>query len=234
MNSSALVIWLVEQGWRGPVVFADTGAEQPETYCYLGYFEREYLIPRGLEITTLKGEPWQRGRATLPLADYCEGHGMVPLAAARWCTKDWKGRPVERWRAAHGEPPVLLGIDAGESHRQPQALRPLVDAGIDRAGCVRLIEQAGLAVPPKSGCWLCPFQRASQWRALWERHPDLFERAAHLEEIASARTGRHITLDPSGAVTLRQRQAMYEGQIPMFEESAMEDMLAYRPCVCGL
>lgn len=32
VNSTALAILLVNEGWRGPIVFADPGAEWPETY----------------------------------------------------------------------------------------------------------------------------------------------------------------------------------------------------------
>lgn len=53
VNSTAMVITLAEEGWRGPIVFADTMGEKPETYCYMDYFEREYLKPRGLAITRL-------------------------------------------------------------------------------------------------------------------------------------------------------------------------------------
>ncbi|MFA6315716.1 MAG: phosphoadenosine phosphosulfate reductase family protein [Candidatus Paceibacterota bacterium] len=234
INSTALVIYLAEQGWRGDVVFADTGCEHPETYCYMQYFEAEYLTPRGLTLTRLRGLPYQRGRATLPLVDYCEQHGMVPLAAARWCTKDWKGKPIERWCAANGDPLQLLGIAAEEAHRAPEKARPLVDAGIDRRECVAIIQRAGLDVPQKSGCTICPFQRDSQWHGLWRLHPELFERAARLEEGASARTGRFITLDPAGKITLRQRQARYEAQMPLIDDATMDGLRAFQPCVCGL
>ena len=53
VNSVAMTIMLVEQGWHGPIVFADTGCEWPETYCYMHYFEQEWLRPRGLEIVHL-------------------------------------------------------------------------------------------------------------------------------------------------------------------------------------
>jgi len=53
VNSVAMTVMLIEEGWRGPIVFADTGGEWPETYCYLEYFERQFLKPRGLSITRL-------------------------------------------------------------------------------------------------------------------------------------------------------------------------------------
>jgi hypothetical protein len=237
VNSTALVVYLVEeQGWAGEIVFADTGAEWPETYCYMTYFEREYLQPRGLGLTIVRGEPWQHFQQGISLIDYCEQRGTIPLAAVRWCSIEWKQKPIGRWVEAHGIERQALGIDAGEDHRRPAAYRPLVEAGIDRRGCIEIIKQAGLDVPPKSGCYICPFMDRARWRRLWELHPDLFERAARLEELAGERRTRRPrpTLDPSGAITLRQRQAMYEGQIPMFEERDMDEMLAYRPCVCDL
>lgn len=234
INSTALAVWLIEQGWRGPVVMSDTGAEWPETYCYARYFDEAYLRPRGLQLTTIKGLPYQTYGRGVSLPDYCEAHGMVPLAAARFCTRLYKALPLQRWAAEHGIERVAIGIAAEESHRSPDAWRPLVDEGIDRRECIAIIERAGLSVPGKSGCYICPFQRDSQWRDLWQRHPALFERAARLEEAASAKTGRHITLDPAGKITLRQRQARYAAQLGLLDDATMDGLRAYQPCVCGL
>ena len=46
VNSAAMTIMLVEQGWRGPIVMADTLAEWPETYCWMRTFEDQWLKPR--------------------------------------------------------------------------------------------------------------------------------------------------------------------------------------------
>jgi len=96
VNSVAMTILLVNKGWQGPIVFSDTGCEHPETYCYMDTFERDWLGPRGLEITRLKGLPWQTKKAGITLIEYCEGANVIPLAAVRWCTSEWK---VECWTA---------------------------------------------------------------------------------------------------------------------------------------
>ena len=82
VNSTAMTIMLVNDGWRGPIVFADTGAEWPETYCYMDYFEAEWLAPRGLTITRLGAEwrPEKKMRDCPSLLDYCESYGMVPVS----------------------------------------------------------------------------------------------------------------------------------------------------------
>ena len=235
VNSVALAILLVNEGWRGPIVFADTGCEWPETYCYLSYFEGGWLAPRGLSVTTLGGE-WRPGKRAreLSLIEYAEWYAYVPLAGIRWCTRTYKADPMARYAQANGIETQFLGIAADESHRQPLRSRPLVDRNITRQGCIDIIVAEGLDVPQKSGCYICPFQRDNQWRELWRLHPDLFDRAARLEEAATARRGIFTTLDPAGKITLRDRQYRYEHQGSLLDDSDWDALLAYRPCVCGL
>lgn len=239
VNSTAMAIMLINEGWRGPIVFADTGCEWPETYCFMDYFEEEWLKPRTLAITRLKGLPWQRYRKGVGLIEYCEYAHVIPLAAVRWCTAEWKGIPCERWAKQREITETLLGISAEESRRRPDFVRPLVDRHVDRKGCIRIIQGEELAVPRKSGCYICPFQRDIQWHELWKLHPELFDRAQRLEESSKktmvGRFGRrHATLDPTGQHTLRYRKERYEAQLPLFDDAEMDSLLVYRPCVCGL
>lgn len=239
VNSTAMTIMLVNEGWQGPIVFADTGCEWPETYCFMDYFEQEWLEPRGLEIIRLSGLPWQRKKKGISLIAYCEQAHVIPLAAVRWCTSGWKGDACDRWAKEQGLTETLLGISAEESHRRPDSARPLVNRHIDRKGCVRIIQGEGLSVPRKSGCYICPFQRDAEWRELWKLHLELFDRAQRLEEGSKKRKigrfGRHhATLDPSGKHTLRHRKERYEAQLPLLDDAEMDGLLAYRPCICGI
>ena len=236
INSTAMAIMLINQGWRGDIVFSDTGCEWPETYCFMGYFEREWLQPRGLAITRLSGKRHSKKRATESLIEYCERAKVIPMAAVRWCTMEHKVHPLAFWCAENGNPEQLIGIAADEAHRKPDANRPLVDAGITRAGCMDIISAEGLDMPRKSGCYICPFQRPSGWHELWRNHPDLFERAARLEESCTgdSKDGYIATLDPAGKITLRQRQHAFEHQIPMFDDTDWDDLLRFKPCVCEL
>lgn len=230
VNSTAMIIMLVNHGWRGEIVFSDTGCEWPETYCYMDYFEREWLAPRGLSVTVLRGLPWQRASEGRALIDYCEYANVIPMAAVRWCTMEWKAKPVERYAGK-----ILIGIAADEAHRQKDRICPLCDEGITRQGCVEIIQAEGLDVPQKSGCYICPFMRKSQWYELWRRHPELYARAEALETNVVLRKPRKPlpTLDPSGKGTLAQLRDGFENQIelPGFD---MDDLLEYKPCMCGL
>lgn len=233
VNSVALAIMAVNDGWRGEIVFSDTGCEWPETLCYMDYFEREWLSHRGMSITRIKQNHYKGG---LSLIEYCEVKAIIPLCSARWCTVEWKKKPLTDFQGGRD---YMIGIAADEARRRTDSIRPLVNAGITRKGCIEIIQSAGLEVPQKSGCYICPFQRNSQWRMLWERHPELFERAARLEDSAQeyARSNRYragnAIFDASGKTTLRQRQLSYESQIPL-PEFDMDELLSYQPCICTL
>jgi len=232
VNSVALAILLINEGWRGHILFADTGTEWPDTYCYMNTFESEWLTPRGHKIVRLDAKWRTRGYA-LPLLDYCEATGHQPLAHPRWCTKHYKVKPLHKYMQSLGIEPEteLIGIAADEAWRMPSRLRPLVDRTIDRPGCVDIIQAEQLEVPRKSGCVICPFQRNAQWRELWKRYPQLFTRAEALERQITAKRGRMSALDVNGKVTLAQRRLAYESQMELFDD---EDFLEYRPCMCQL
>lgn len=230
VNSTALAILLINEGWHGPLVFADTGAEWPETYEYMDYFEGGWLMPRGFEVVRLHPHSSDlftskaKGRT---LIEYCLESRVIPMGLRRWCTERWKIEPINRYAKQCNLSPMLIGIDAGESHRaskkrNPPRKRPLVDRGIDRESCKAIISAEGLQIPPKSGCFICPFQRSGQWRRLWQLHPDLFDLAMRLEENAPRfkipvyAGQKHAMIDVSGRTTLRQRKMSYELQMELW------------------
>jgi hypothetical protein len=56
-----------------------------------------------------------------------------------------------------------------------------------RTDCRAIIATEGLPVPPKSGCYLCPFQSQGTWKRLAIAHPDLADNALALEANARER-----------------------------------------------
>ncbi len=100
----------------------------------------------------------------------------------------------------------LIGYDCGPADRRRSGSLstgsaefdyafPLQLLGWERQDCIKAITQAlGPAmVPIKSACFYCPASKA--WELFWlaAHHPDLMERALHLERTAL--TGRHSRLD---------------------------------------
>jgi hypothetical protein len=237
VNSVAMTIMLVNDGWRGPIVFADTGGEWPETYCYLRTFEDEWLRPRGLEVTRVSVEThpelYKDKRLTgdiNTLEAFSLSRGIVPILASRWCTVMFKRDPLVNWRMAHNLDMTCLGISASEPRRvrdDPNVRYPLYEEGITRGGCRRIIQAEGLEQPIKSGCFFCPGQRLDNWRRLYYEHPDLYERAALMEETASAHCQKWATLDPHQISLREHARRRWKGQ-------TMMDLSEWLPCLCTL
>lgn len=210
-------------------VFVNHGGDWPETYQYL-----ETFINSGRPVTVLKPDVRTIEKEHFDsIVDYCEYRKVTPSRSSRWCTDRFKIRPVYNYI----EKPcwMHLGIDTGESRRAVLNSREgvenrflLLEHGLDREACIRLIEQSGLSVPRKSGCYICPFQTDSGFRELRRQHPELFCRARKIEEAQNSRTtkdGRKWKQFYLASVPLNRLDS--QRFLPGFQEE-------YPPCQCGL
>lgn len=209
------------------LVFADTGGEHPETYDFIERHFRPWAEANGLHLHVVRHprenlyeEAWRRQ--------------MIPSINTRWCTQNQKVRLIYRWLRQNGatrrEPAdQQIGISADESHRAvdgwPRLYAkkrwPLCEMRLTRADCHRIIAEAGLPDPPKSGCWYCPFQSRSSWHRLAVEHPDLLDRAVALEANAAIRNPAEIGLvGGRGRVFDLLRGGV---QLPMAFDAALEN-----------
>jgi len=231
VNSVAMVIVLAQEGWRGPLVFADTGGERPDTYCYIRYFEDNYLKPNGMTVTWLHpGSEYHGPDAQVSLEEFCLRKGIIPLLAIRWCSAKWKIEPCSKWAEAHGMTVRLIGFSADEPLRVrdgPGVRYPLIEAHVTRNECMRIIQREGLLVPRKSGCFFCGGQPYAQWRRLYYEYPELYERAMAMEDNARQHGRQATTLDPKGISLREHRERRWAGQLEM-------DLSQWLPCVCSL
>lgn len=159
---------------------------------------------------------------------------MVPSGFRRICTDKFKVRPVHDYV----ETPcfMLLGIDFGEINRAKISTKdgienryPLIEHEIDRDGCKKIIVEHGLPVPMKSGCYICPFQRISQWVELRHKHPGLFCKAEKMEDAnMEYRRSKGEKAMPLNRRVGRLKAIVKEDQMNLFEQDN------YPPCQCGL
>lgn len=119
--------------------FNDVTTELPETYAWLKQVEAK--------------TGWNILRIGANLEDIIAKHGMLPSHRQRFCTKDAKIRPMERYYGTSGIT-VYYGLRADEGGRvfkRPSDgwthVYPLVDAGIDLRG-VWVVLKAQDLLPP--------------------------------------------------------------------------------------
>lgn len=240
-DSSALAVYMRRRVPEMEYFFCDTGAELPETYEYLTRLE------------VILGKPIARLNASRGFDHWFEVfRGTLPSPTMRWCTKNLKIKPIEEWV---GDAPAVsyVAIRADESNRKGylstkrniETSFPFVEDGVDRAGVMRILEDAGIGLPTyyewrtRSGCYFCFYQRKAEWIGLADRHPELFERAVAIEKKVllgagsdgeadftdRAMKGRQYTW--SGGETLVQLRSR-RGEILARHETAMSRAAARR------
>lgn len=240
VNSWALYLWLIEQGEIPGETFEamaiNHGADWPKTYEYL-----EMMLGKGYPVTVIK--PDVMGCQTL--YDYCLKYNILPCRRERWCTDRFKLKPSFDY---FKRPCVsYTGFDVGEKKRMMRQQMhetdgithdyPLIAANIDRGGCIDIIKRHGLPVPPKSGCYICPFQGRAQWIELKRVHPELFCKAVKLENLnerraAAGKSPVYFRDIPLETLVLPKDSGGYRakvGQGTMFDPDYDQP-----PCRCGL
>ncbi|MBD2028302.1 phosphoadenosine phosphosulfate reductase family protein [Leptolyngbya sp. FACHB-711] len=193
-DSTALAIFMRQQypDLEIEYFFCDTHKELKETYEYLGRIE-DWL---GIKIHYLEAE---RG-----FDHWLDVYGgVLPSPKMRWCTKQMKIIPLEKW-VGDDEVITYVGIRADENRDGYISTKPTITAkfpfkehGLVKADIIRLLEESGIGMPDyyrwrsRSGCYFCFFQRKYEWVMLAQEHPDLFQKAVEYEQ--NHRDGRTYT-----------------------------------------
>ena len=179
VNSTALMLLLLDEEVEFEAVFVDTGCEWPATYDFL-----DLLLQEGYEFTWIK--PVVEGFNNL--YDYLFHWKIIPAMWQRLCTAKFKTDPFYRY--VERPCTVYIGYDFTERRRRWLKPKkdikfetPLINRRTSRQRCRDLIRDHGLPIPPSSGCWLCPFQKLSKWKKLRDVYPVLFKMAMNLEAV---------------------------------------------------
>lgn len=229
-------------------LFANVGddSEQPETLRYIEEYAKPYAAKHGIELVELyrigRSGP-RRGEVRTLLADLERPDSKsigIPVHMTgggpgnRQCTDRHKIKVIAdelaRRGATEDNPATVgIGISLDEIHRANNRTRiphervvyPLLELGLRRTDCQRIIRAAGLPVPPKSACWFCPMKRPSEWHELRRTQPELFDKACALEDQLVERRIR-LGKDPAYLTGLGRplRQAIPAGVdlLPLADE----------------
>lgn len=227
IDSTAMVIGLIER--KEPIdliLFADTGGERPETYQHIDSFNA-WLRERGcVEVQIVRK---MKDGQVYTLEEDCLKNECLPSIAYGFkrCSDHFKIRPqhafMRQWQpaidvwASGGKVVKYIGYDAGETRRKENADRkvdnqydykyPLIDWGWEREECIDAIKAAGLPLPPKSACFFCPSSRPAEIVALAESHPDLMDRALHMEKNAKLTVVQGLGRQYAWAEVIRAHRA---------------------------
>ncbi|MGI9298583.1 MAG: phosphoadenosine phosphosulfate reductase family protein [Gammaproteobacteria bacterium] len=219
-------------------VFCDTGREFPDLYRFLD--DLEDVLESPISRLTDYGRTFDF---------YLEHWGwFLPGKQSRWCTKHLKLRPIERY-CKQGLPcTVYIGLRADEPEREGNYgiskgidyAYPLREACIDLNGVMNILSESQIKLPKfyawrtTGGCWMCPWQRESEWLGLSRHEPELFAQA-----LAEEKKAEETSKDGHGTTWSLSRKPLqrmlddYERQVQMFPDYEFDLRERYdsRPCI---
>jgi 3'-phosphoadenosine 5'-phosphosulfate sulfotransferase (PAPS reductase)/FAD synthetase len=191
-DSTAMLLWLKEQGLAFTAVFCDTGWEHPITYAYIAEINRTVLDGQLVVIKSAKYDGFR---------DLVLQRRIVPMVHARFCTEELKVFPLWAYLdTLEDEATVYQGIRAEESSARaamPRRVwedkgggywieRPLFDWTVDEVFAIH--KRHGVAPNPlylmgvgRVGCWPCIMINKRELRALLQRTPEIKARLVELE-----------------------------------------------------
>ena len=192
-DSAALAVFMRQTYPCLPIeyFFTDTGKELPEVYEFLGRLEGFLGRPIAYLNPDRDFDFWLK-----------EYGNFLPSPRTRWCTRQLKLRPFEKWVksdleagtaiisyvAIRADEPTRTGMQS--THPNLKITFPLQEHGLDKAAVVELLESSGLGLPAyydwrsRSGCTFCFYQQKIEWVRLKRTHPDAFEEAKTYEKTA--------------------------------------------------
>ena len=166
-DSTALALSLNEMEPRPyNYIYTPTGDELPELEAHLATVE-QLLGRRILRLTngTLKSQ--------------IEANNMLPNVFARWCTRVLKLRPATDFYKQNAPVVCYVGLRADESEREGLVSEFVQDFPFQRWGwgydeVMSFLDAKGVAIPERTDCARCPYQRLGEWYNLWANHRDIY------------------------------------------------------------
>jgi len=190
-DSTAMIIEMWKRGQRPDcILYANVGSEKAATYQFLPIFDRWLSDHDFPNITMVQYEPTSAPYRTI--AGNCIMNGTLPGATfgKSSCTMKSKVEPQNKWTRdwaparnawMHGVKVVkLIGFECDEGYRLKRAdakahsgkgakdaakyeyRHPLMEWGYNLGKCMEIIDDAGLPIPPKSACVICPNQKPEE------------------------------------------------------------------------
>lgn len=184
-------------------VISDTGREASSTWRYYESVLRPKLAAVGVDLIRLPHSFDGNGWNTVDLWGGKDGKtALVPAytthveraqlsQTGKFCSNEWKARPVERYYRSLGLAGgrIWIGFSIDEYQRMrsfdPDAKwnheYPLIERRMSRGDCVALVTRMGWPPPPRSSCWMCPYRVDAEWRNLKATDPADFDAAIAFE-----------------------------------------------------
>lgn len=224
-DSTALALRLAEIEPRDyTYIIAPTGNELPE------------MIAHWARISVLLGKPLTPV-SRVSLQGEIRRQRALPNHRQRWCTRIIKLDPLMEWQRQNAPCVSYVGLRSDELERTGAIFEPGVDVrvrfplrewgwGLDEV--VGYLANKGVAIPNRTDCAACFWQKIGEWFELWRDHIEQYMEAENLELFVQRERGEDYTFRskqrdswPADLKSLREK--FEAGHIPAISLKRMED-----------
>jgi hypothetical protein len=249
-------------------IFADTQGEPRAVYAWLDWLEKQLPFPvhrvtagslaemeMQLRVSKKSGRTYKKSEIPAFGKNPDGSKGIM----GRKCTRDFKIQPIkvktrELCGIKRGQKIVTvtqwIGISYDEmgratASREPwsQTRFPLLEAEIDREGCLKWMRDNGFPEPPRSACLFCPFHSDQEWQRIkngpadeWQSVIDFekkMQKAATQCQVIRSIPYLHPSLKPIEEVEFKPAKAP-DGQKQMTMHEMWNDIKNDCSGMCGV
>jgi 3'-phosphoadenosine 5'-phosphosulfate sulfotransferase (PAPS reductase)/FAD synthetase len=176
-------------GKGAKAIWCDTGAEHKEMYKRMDIVEEKLKQLHGgdFEIIRITPEIKHKGEFYKGLENLVLAYKFMPSGIKRYCTKEFKIKPIDKYLKEAGECELLIGFNADESDRvgNLEAMPninykyPLLEEGYDRGDCEAILNVHGLhpkfpIYMSRGGCRMCFYKSEKEYKAMYFLNKDEF------------------------------------------------------------
>jgi len=191
-------------------------------------------------------EHWRKvgdllGKPILPisggsLSGLIDLQNALPNWRQRWCTRMLKIEPYARWLTGNLPCTSYVGLRADEPEREggdymdiPGVTQrfPMREWGWGESDVWAYLNSRGVAIPKRTDCLVCFWQRLIEWWEFWKQHPDTWLHWESVEERIG-HTFRSESRDtwPASMKGLRERFEL--GDVP--RDTRKKNQMQCRVC----
>lgn len=227
-------------GKGAKAIWCDTGAEHEKMYERIDFLELKLkeLHNNDFEIIRLKPKVKIYGTFVDNLLDAVLSWKFMPSPMKRYCTGEFKIKPIDNYLSEQGECELMIGLNADEESREGNwGLKtnvnytyPLQEKGFTREDCESVLNMYNLhpnfpAYMLRGGCSMCFYKSEKEYKALWYLNREEFDKMVKFEEQYQDKRAKPYGILSSGKTL---KQLGQECSMEMFKEDILEVYKAYK------
>lgn len=164
------------------IIFADTQNELKETYQHIGEIAIPIMNELNIKFVVVShGNLYKDSilAKKTPKPPICTDHYKI-REINKYLRKTYPNEIYEVWIGyTTDEQERFLKSKSQQKYKVNRF--PLLELDLSRQNCIDFIIKCGYPVPPKSGCFFCPWQSTIKWIRMKRDNPIMYQAALNLE-----------------------------------------------------